>query len=65
MLKRNAFDRIVEYAHELQGTMKGECDGPAFCKALDLLGSDKMGIDIDHATLDGESLSYGGYQLED
>lgn len=63
MLGRNASDRVADYAHKLQERMKTECDGPAFCKALELLGTGRMGIDDDHATLDEEDLPYGGYQM--
>jgi hypothetical protein len=64
MLARNAFDKISNYAHELQGKMKVECDGPAFCEALRLLGEGRLGIGDDFATLDGDMLPYGGYQME-
>jgi phosphoribosylglycinamide formyltransferase-1 len=64
MLGRNAIGKVVEYAHELQGRMKSECDGPAFCKALELLAAGRMGIDDDFVTLDGEILPYGGFQME-
>jgi folate-dependent phosphoribosylglycinamide formyltransferase PurN len=63
MLKRNAFDRIATYAHDLQEKMKTECDGPAFCKALELLAKGNIGIDDNHVTLDGKILPYGGYQI--
>ncbi len=64
MLGRNALGRIMSYAHELQGRMKTECDGPAFCEALRLLATGRMGIGDDFVTLDREMLSYGGYQME-
>jgi len=64
MLARNALDRISAYAHELQGRMKTECDGPAFCGALRLLAEGRMGIGDDFVTLDGKTLPYCGHQLD-
>lgn len=59
----NSLDKVAGYSHKLQDEMKIDCDGPAFCKALELIGTGKMGIDDDHATLDGKPLPYSGYQM--
>jgi folate-dependent phosphoribosylglycinamide formyltransferase PurN len=62
-LSRHAYDRMADYAEDLQSQMKTECDGPAFCEALELIGSGRMEIFDDHAKLDGEIVRYGGYQM--
>ncbi len=63
MLKRNALDKIVEYASGLQNTMKTECDGPAFEKTLELAAMGRLGTDHITVFLDEKELPYGGYQL--
>lgn len=64
MLNRNAFDKVMEYGHDLQNRTKIECDGPAFCKALELLGRGRMEVFDDHVDLDGKHLPYGGFQMK-
>ena len=64
MLRRNALDRIADYAHGLQGEMKTKCDKPAFCTALKLLAESTVGIANDFVTRDDKPMPYGGYQMD-
>jgi folate-dependent phosphoribosylglycinamide formyltransferase PurN len=63
LLRDNAAGDIVAYAGQLQDEMKAKCDGPAFCKAMELLGQGRLELLDDGVALDGKKLPYGGYQM--
>ncbi len=60
----SSYKLVGDYAHRLQDEMKTDCDGPAFCLALEFLADERMKIFDDHVTFDGKPLHYGGYQME-
>jgi folate-dependent phosphoribosylglycinamide formyltransferase PurN len=59
----SSYKLVGEYAHGLQDEMKTDCDGPAFCQALEFLADDRMKIFDDHVDMDGNPLPYGGHQM--
>jgi len=56
---------VKEYSGELQNEMKWAGDGPAYLKTLEFLAMQRLGMGEDGLTifLDGNPLSYMGYQL--
>jgi len=62
--RMESIGRAEQYAKEAQEIMKHECDGPAYCKALQLLAEGRLGIEFDTVFLDGKRLPYRGFRLE-
>jgi folate-dependent phosphoribosylglycinamide formyltransferase PurN len=62
-IARNAYNMVIKYGKELQEITKTKCDGPAFCKALELM-SKGMELFDDHVEIEGNPLPYGGYKMD-